>query len=231
MARTISQIRASLASLYDPQADLLRRQQATIPGEEQATVAGLEQAKTNAFGDIDNAANARGMAYSGAPIAEQQRFVGEKFLPALAGVRSDYAGRRSKLEAGLLDLEAGRSREAQDIYSGELKAEAENEDRRYKRAVEQERLQIDRTKAAQSKAARQPSAAERQQSFNTDLMSALSYYSSPKTYKPFTREDVAKTLAANYGIPYDQVLKQVRSVMNDSWDQGMQRQSGFIKKK
>lgn len=125
MAQSLAEIMAQLNSTYEPQRALLQKQQAALPGEEQAAVSGLETAKTNAFNDITNSANAAGMVYSGAPISEQQRYVGERYLPALAGVKSDYTNRASKLEAALLDVNRGQSERAQQIRDTQIAQDLE----------------------------------------------------------------------------------------------------------
>lgn len=120
MAQSLAEIMASLNPEYDPQRALVQKQQAALPGEQQAVLAGLDTAKTNSFNDITNQANARGVVYSGAPIAEQQRYVGEKYLPAYAGVKSDYANRGGKLEAALLDVNRSQSERAQQMRDTQI---------------------------------------------------------------------------------------------------------------
>lgn len=133
MASTLEAILASRKSLYDPQRALVQKQMEAMPAQQAADVAGLETAKTNAFGDITNQANDRGMVYSGAPIQEQQRYVGERYLPALAGVKNNYADRLSKLEAALLGINQDETTTAQQMQAAQQKAE-------YDYALEQQKM-------------------------------------------------------------------------------------------
>lgn len=137
MPQTLEQIMATRKPLYDSQRNLIADQQAQLPGQEQADVQGLDTAKTNAFGDITNTANSRGVLYSGAPIQEQSRYVGEKYLPALAGVKNNYAGQRSKLEAALLGINQDETTSAQNIQNEQQKNE-------YQYATDQQKLALQR---------------------------------------------------------------------------------------
>jgi hypothetical protein len=220
MPRKMKDILASLQPNYAAEQALIAKQQAALPGEEQAMVGGLEQAKTNAFADITNQANERGMLYSGMPISEQARYTGERFLPALAGVRSDIANRRFKLEEALIGTQQRQRAQAEDIYSGEIRAEAEAQERA-------ERMALERQKLAQ-RPAKEPSSAQRQQAFNQDLISVFRQVESGQIpYRPFIREQVAQKLAAEYGMPIDQALKQTRTLFTDSWDSGQQVKGGY----
>lgn len=75
-----------LDKIYSPQVDLINKQyQAQLP-QFAAEEASLKQAKLNAFRDIGDIAQRRGMFFSGFQPTEQARYVGEKFLPGLAKV-------------------------------------------------------------------------------------------------------------------------------------------------
>lgn len=126
-ARTFDEIYRTLAPNYQAEQDLVRKQQAALQPEQDAAIAGLDTAKENAFGDIVNQANSRGMVYSGAPIHEENRYVGEYYLPKRAGVVSDFGKRRSALEAALLDTQSRQRQEATSIYNVELQDDRERE--------------------------------------------------------------------------------------------------------
>ncbi len=120
MARSIDQIIASRKALYDPQRALLAQQRSALPGEEQSALAGLDAAKSNAFRDITASANTRGMAFSGVPIDEQSRYIGERFLPARAQVASEFAGRRSKLDELMLGINQDEMTSAEKLRNDEI---------------------------------------------------------------------------------------------------------------
>lgn len=98
--KALQQYDKQLAKIYKPQIDLVQQQyQATLPQFE-AQKQSLEQAKVNAFRDIGDTAQRRGMFFSGFQPAEQARYIGEKYLPALAGVeQGQQQARLSMLEA------------------------------------------------------------------------------------------------------------------------------------
>lgn len=143
MAATLEQIMKQLAPTYDPQRALIAQQQAALPGQQAADVAGLDAAKTNAFSDINIQANDRGMSYSGMPIAEQSRYVGERYLPALAGIKNSYADKGFQLQNALLGINQAQSQQAQAQLQAQQKAE-------YEYAIEQQKLAQQRAAARQN---------------------------------------------------------------------------------
>ena len=123
MARTIDQIQAELNAAYQPQADIVNQQIAALPqyyGEQQQA---LDVARQNAYRDILGGASARGMAYSGMPIAEQTRYMGTKYLPALAGLAQQQSQQRASLQSALNDIYSQRLQRAQAIQQQELDRE------------------------------------------------------------------------------------------------------------
>jgi len=104
VARSIDQITAELNSAYQPQIDVVNKQMAELPAYYQAQQGGLDTAKTNAFGDITNMASSRGMSYSGMPIAEQSRYVGEKYLPAMAQLKQQQTQQQYGLQTNINDI-------------------------------------------------------------------------------------------------------------------------------
>lgn len=62
-----------------------------------AQTAGVEQAKTNAFGTIENNANAKGMYFSGFAPNQEATYTGSTYLPTLAKIQSTVAAARNTL--------------------------------------------------------------------------------------------------------------------------------------
>ncbi len=141
MARSVDQIIGELNSVYQPQIDNINKQVAELPAYYQAQTAGVNQAKENAFRDITGAASSRGMLYSGMPIAEQTRYTGEKYLPALAQLKQQENQQRFGFQTQLTDIYGKRMAQAQAIQQQEL-------DREMQAQLERERI------AAQERAAR-----------------------------------------------------------------------------
>lgn len=130
----LAAIIAELDPAYAPQRQLFQQQQGLLPGQQAAAIGGLDAAKGNAFRDINTNANSRGMAFGGIPIAEQTRYVGEKYLPARAGVESDFQKQGFQLSQALAQLSGDqrikaldRRSEQQKILDSYLEAERERQ--------------------------------------------------------------------------------------------------------
>jgi hypothetical protein len=97
--------------------------EATNP-QETADLSGLEQAKKNAFESINTGANRRGMFFSGIPLSEQSKYVGENYLPSVASLKNRYAGIRSNLYQTLAQqlgqYDTDQNKYARDIYNTEV---------------------------------------------------------------------------------------------------------------
>lgn len=147
MARSIDQITAELASVYNPQIEQVNSQLAELPKFYEAQNAGLGVAKENAFRDITGAASSRGMVYSGMPIQEQSRYVGEKYLPAMAQLQQKQSEQTYGLKSQLTDIYGKRMSQAQALQQAELDRE---EQARQAEANRQAQLQAARMQAARS---------------------------------------------------------------------------------
>lgn len=123
MAREIQQIMEELESAYAPQKKQYQEQISALPSYYATQAAGLEQARQNAFQDIVRRANARGVVYSGAPIQEQQVYTGERYLPALAGLRQQESGQAFTLQQALGKIGETQRLAAEQIRQQELNRE------------------------------------------------------------------------------------------------------------
>lgn len=150
MARAIEQIMAELETAYAPQKQAVQERMNQLPGYYEAQRAGAETARSNAFQDITRQANARGVVYSGAPIQEQQRYVGERYLPALAQLSGQEGEQRYGLQQALGQLGERQLTYAQQIRQKEM--ELDEERRRFD-------LQMQAQREAEARAARAAAAA------------------------------------------------------------------------
>lgn len=125
MARALSQILQELNNVYNPQRDVYNQRLTALPDEMAAEEKGLEAAKQDAFTEITNTANRRGMFYSGIPVQEQQKYTGATFLPAVANLRSNFNTRRFNLQDALAQLTQKQYESAYGIHQGEMEAENE----------------------------------------------------------------------------------------------------------
>lgn len=152
MARALTDILTELDSVYNPQrqrADsLYNKQVGELQPQESADLGGLEQARTNAFESINTGANRRGMFFSGIPLAEQGKYVGENYLPSIAGLKNRYAGIRGNLyqtlAAQLGDIDTKQREFGQGIYNSEVQADIERE------RIAEEKRQFDARLAAEA---------------------------------------------------------------------------------
>lgn len=176
MADSLASIISQLDPVYTPQKQLVQQQADALPAQQQAEQAGLEQAKTNAFNDINQSANAKGMFYSGAPIQEQQRYIGEKYLPAMANLQNTYTNKRLSLASTIAGLTADQMKQAQGVRNGQLQAEQDAA----------AKIQAARIAASSKVSSRQPTAAEQKTAargqLNSDLASAFNGFGSRPSF-------------------------------------------------
>lgn len=125
MARELSQIISELNNVYDPQRQTVRQQQEAIDPALQAEEKGLEYAKNDAFQGITDTANRRGLFYSGIPIAEQQKYTGGTYLPAVANLRGKYQQQRFNLQDTLNKIQSEQYNNAYGIRQKEVDADNE----------------------------------------------------------------------------------------------------------
>lgn len=96
--RTLDQILGELGSVYDPQINSIRTQQAALPGQQVAEEQGLQAKQTQAFDDILGGARRRGMGFSGIPLGEQAKYSATEYLPAIARLRTATKQQATSLE-------------------------------------------------------------------------------------------------------------------------------------
>lgn len=139
MARELAQILQELDAVYQPQKDQYNKAITATDPTMQAEEQGLNQAKQDAFQGITDQANRRGMFYSGLPIAEQAKYTGTQFLPALANLRSRYAQQK-------FDLTNALNKVVQDQYTQAYGV------RQHELDLEEQQREFDRRMAAEAAA-------------------------------------------------------------------------------
>lgn len=198
----LSEAMAMYAPAYAGQKNLINKQIAAIPGQTQAALGGLDVAKTNEFRDIRRGANASGMAFSGIPIEEQTRYLGEHYLPGRANLEATGMNQRLTLQQALAGLDTDVRNRAIDYRTDRQKAleayvEAERE-RALK--VQMQREQIAADSRRQSKEDAPPTV-------NEFLVDAFGNADISKAKSSMWTEDVlAGQVAAAYGISRDKAL-------------------------
>lgn len=121
----MEQILQELNAVYDPQRRSYTEQIGTLDPQLQAETQGLEAQKQDSFQQITNQANRRGLFYSGLPIAEEQRYTGQQFLPAVANLRAKYASQRFGLQDAIAKITADQYNQAYGVRQKELETEEE----------------------------------------------------------------------------------------------------------
>jgi hypothetical protein len=104
VVQSLDDILATLQPGYAGQEAVYNSQIAALPGQEAGAIQGLDVAKGNAFTDINRGANAKGLAFSGIPIEEQGRYIGEKYLPAVANLKNETQNKTFTLQQALAGL-------------------------------------------------------------------------------------------------------------------------------
>ena len=119
MARELAQIMTELDAVYRPQRDLYNQQLGQQDPQMEAEQKGLMAQKEDSFRQITDQANRRGMFYSGLPIAEEQRYTGQQFLPAMANLAGKYKASKDSLAETLFRLDREQNSQAYGIQDKE----------------------------------------------------------------------------------------------------------------
>lgn len=107
----------SLDSVYTPQVNQVQSEIDQLPGEQQAQQSSLDQAKVNAFQDITNSANSKGVLFSGFTPDQQAQYIGTKYLPAVANLNTTFQNNKNTLLDKINQINSTRSQQAQGIVS------------------------------------------------------------------------------------------------------------------
>lgn len=116
MAKTFDQIYRQLGSVYDPSAQLTKKQIAGIPQSTQAMIQQADARKDQAFDQITNSARRRGMGFSGIPLGEQAEYASTEYAPAVANIKNSAEQRRITLLEALNSLNRDRTTQAQGMF-------------------------------------------------------------------------------------------------------------------
>lgn len=113
---------SEISASYQPQKDVLNQQIGTLDPQLQAETQGLDAAKTDAFNQITDQSNRRGLLFSGIPLAEQAQYTGANYLPAVANLKSKYAQQRFNLQNALAGLDQDAYKTALGQFNSEQSA-------------------------------------------------------------------------------------------------------------
>jgi hypothetical protein len=152
VVQSLEELYAQYNPVYDQSRALYNQQLSAIPGKYQGQVAGLGVAQQNAFRDINTGANSKGMAFSGVPAAEQMRYTGEKYLPALAALQNQQNTETFQLQQAIAGLNSDQRLKAMETRSGQQKSldqylQAER-DRQFQLQLQREQMAAQRASRA-----------------------------------------------------------------------------------
>lgn len=155
MPRTLEQVLSELDSVFDPQVNSVRSQQALIPQQVAEEEKALGAKQTQAFEQILGGARQRGLGFAGIPLGEQAKYSATEYMPALARLKAGAREGALKLEDAILGIQERRRQMGQGIYEGERNFEEMrrqfNEDMNFKRQ-EAARAAAERAAAARAAA-------------------------------------------------------------------------------
>lgn len=228
--RTLDQLTTDTNAIYDPQRANINTQIAnagTRLGEQEA---GLNAAQTNAFGNITQAAASRGALFSGFTPDQQARYTAEKYLPALAGLRTANEQTIQGLNNNLLTINADQRQKAYDTREQDLSRlydynktqdERQFQTEQANKAYQQE-LEKLRVQAGYDAQARAASGASSTPSTGQFLVSAFSgykpAYEGGQAY--FTEREVIPALMANYGLSKQQASNMAYAYRKQTFGEG-----------
>lgn len=118
--RTLDQLMADSNAIYDPMRQNYQNMIAQSGNRLVEQEKGLGAAQQNAFGQINQAATNRGMLFSGFSPDQQAKYTAEKYLPALAGLRSANEENVGKISQSIMGLDSEQRKGANDTREGDL---------------------------------------------------------------------------------------------------------------
>lgn len=159
--RELSDLQKLLQQSVAPQKQLIDADIAGLATAGAAQEAGLQAKQTTAFGQIEQAAQDKGMFFSGFSPDQQATYTADTYLPALAELQATIAASRSNLLGKKADLDTEVFNKAFDAREGDIAAkrtwDAAETDRRW----QEKQAQLDRDfKARESAADRAAAAAQ-----------------------------------------------------------------------
>lgn len=207
----LQSIYSSLNSVYDPQRQAISQQIGNVQQGQTAQLAGLQQQQNTAFQDINDGANARGMAYSGAPIQEQMKYTGGTYLPAVANLQAQTNQNVYGLQSAQNALGAQQTQQASGMY--DANRNFNQQQGYYNQQLAQQKQYNDANLALSNsmnqRYASMGSGSSAAPSMNQVLASAFNGYDPTKQghMANYTEQQIAPQIAGALNIPYAQALK------------------------
>jgi len=142
--RDLQALIAEYGKAYDPQRALIDADITANANAGAAQEAGLGAKKDQAFKVIDQAAQKKGMYFSGFSPDEQANYTSDTYLPALAQLQATIAATRSNLLGKKADIETSVYDKAFNTREGDITAQRNWQSEQERRAYEAEQARIQR---------------------------------------------------------------------------------------
>ena len=140
--RSIDQLMLENAAAYDPMRQSYRDQIAQSGTRLASAEQGLGAARDNAFGNITQSAVNRNMLFSGFSPDQQAKYTAEKYLPALANLRTANEENIGKLNQSIMGLDAEQRKAAMATREADLSKLYDYQKEQERRAWEAEQARI-----------------------------------------------------------------------------------------
>jgi len=152
MATTLKQINAELDKYYAPDRQLYQGQLNALPQQYDAQVSGLDAKLKSANENIITGARARGLGFSGIPLAEQAQYAATDYAPAVANLRTQQEQTRTGILSALNGLARERNNQATSLYNDNRNYDLQQ--RQFKESQRQfnENLKLQRSQAGSGSA-------------------------------------------------------------------------------
>lgn len=117
MATNFNKVLAEVQAKSNPQRQLVLKQIADLPTQQAAQESSLAAQKDQAYTDILGGARQRGLGFSGIPLGEQAKYAATQYAPAVANLKSTFAGQQTSLQSALNDIGKNDYMTARDIWN------------------------------------------------------------------------------------------------------------------
>lgn len=117
MAQTFQDILNQVTAQSDPQRQIVLGQIADLPNQQAAQTSAIGAQKDQAYDQITNEAQERGLGFSGIPLGEQAKYDSTTYAPALANLATSFNGQKATLESSLAGLGSNDYSTANDIFN------------------------------------------------------------------------------------------------------------------
>lgn len=137
----VKEANKTLTGIYQPQMDIYNKRLSTLSSEYDPLRVQADQARVNSFRQIENAANSKGMFFSGQPIQNQMEYNYGTYEPALANINIKQNEAKNSLEEALTQLGINIDLQSRKTVDSQLEAEEAARQKEIERQISERRHQ------------------------------------------------------------------------------------------